>query len=79
MGKGSMIFGVKPIRQQYVNPIGACFYTRKTPDQLDHAVRKGHLRYALAKDGTRSFCIDDLDEFMDAIQNPPEQNPSLNK
>lgn len=60
------VFGVEPIKQKYVNSIGACFYTGKTPDQLEYAVKKGHLRIRIAKDGSKSFSVDDLDEYMDA-------------
>lgn len=59
-------FGVEPIKQKYVNPMGACFYTGKSIDQLDHAVKKGFLRQRLAKDGTRSFAVQDLDTYMDS-------------
>lgn len=52
------------IKQRYVTMMGACMYTSKTPDQLDHAVRKGHLRVLIALDGTKSFEVCDLDAFM---------------
>lgn len=58
------MFGVQIIRQRYVNSMGAALYTGKTPDQLDYAVRKGFLRVRVAKDGSKSFSVDDLEEFM---------------
>jgi hypothetical protein len=56
--------GYQPLQVRYVNIVGACVYTGKTPDQLIHAQRKGLLRVRIAKDGTKSYRLDDLDEYM---------------
>lgn len=63
--KQNQIFGVETIRQRYVNIMGAVFYTGKTADQLEHAVRKGYLKITIARDGSRSYMVDDLDAYMD--------------
>lgn len=63
MGSG---FTFEPIRPEYLSIVLACIYTSKTPDQLDNAVRQGHLRYRRAKDKTKSFARADLDEYMSA-------------
>jgi hypothetical protein len=67
--KEQQVFGVQPIKQKYVNAMGACFYTGKTPDQLDYAVKKGYLRARIARDGSKSYAIPDLDAFMDSDEN----------
>lgn len=71
MGSG---FTFEPIRPEYLSIVLACIYTSKTPDQLEHAVNKGHLRYRLAKDGSKSYARVDLDEYMSAesILKPPK-------
>jgi len=76
MGKDSLVFGVQPLQQRYVSLMGACLYTGKTTDQLNHAVKKGHLRTILAKDGTRSFSVEDLDEFMGSRKEKGEPRAS---
>lgn len=71
---GGTYFGVQTVRQRWVNLLGACNYTSKSPEQIRHAERKGLLKPRVAKDGTKSYLIDDLDEFMGISQAPGVQN-----
>lgn len=64
------VFGVNTVNQRYVSLMGACMYTGKTPDQLSHAVRKGLLKQLIARDGSKSFEIVDLDGFMTGSEMP---------
>lgn len=53
-----------PMRQRFFDVVRACVYTSKTPDQLKHAERKGLLKVRIAKDGSKSYAIEDLDDYM---------------
>lgn len=42
----------------------ACFYTRRSDKKLRAAIKKGHLRWTIAKDGVKGIARADLDEFL---------------
>ena len=57
---------VAGLKRRYLDLMGACNYTSKTPSQIEHAVARGALVATFAKDESKSYEVCDLDAYMRA-------------
>lgn len=62
--KKPKITQVVPHSPQYLTLVGACIYTSKSLEEIEQAIQEGFLKWCIARDGSKSLRVDDLDEYM---------------